>query len=313
MFVSQPQFEDALERLQAGVQDPRHGLWGPGSMTWRVARENVVFLGAGRAALLQLAHPYVAHAIEQHSETQRDPISRFNRTFVSMYAMIFGDVEQALSAARRVRGVHGRIAGPIDEDVGRFSAGHRYHAHEAGALLWVFATLVDTSLLAYEIGFGALSADQREQYYGEQKKLAALFGLAEPFLPADLKAFRAYFDRTIESDELSVGRPAGELGRFLMSSTGPLSVPLKVCLRAVTAGMLTPRLREEFGLPFGPLDRALYRTALLGVSQASPRLPPRLRWRPEYIEARRRLSGRPRKDRVGRALEQALLRVMRPG
>src|SRR5580658_11195706 len=87
--VTRRQFDEELERVRSTVRSPAEGLFGPSSVTWRIGRDALVFLGAGRAALLQLAHPYVAHAIEQHSETRRDPIGRFNRTFLHVYGMIF--------------------------------------------------------------------------------------------------------------------------------------------------------------------------------------------------------------------------------
>jgi uncharacterized protein (DUF2236 family) len=58
------------------------GIFGPQSVTWHVNREAAIFLGAGRALLLQLAHPWIAAAIEQHSDTFDNPIGRFHRTFI---------------------------------------------------------------------------------------------------------------------------------------------------------------------------------------------------------------------------------------
>src|SRR5689334_3940137 len=174
MIVTRSQLERRLEEIAASVKDPRCGLFGPDSMTWRLSRESIVFLGAGRAALLQLAHPYVAHGVEQHSATRADPIGRFNRTFLHVYGMIFGDLESALTAARRVRRVHDRIHGPVDEDVGRYRRGHRYTAHDEPALLWVFATLVETTVMAYEIGIARLSPAEKDAYYQESKLFGAL-------------------------------------------------------------------------------------------------------------------------------------------
>src|SRR5271154_3167971 len=99
VLITHRQLDDELERVRAGVRHPAEGLFGPGSVTWRISQDALVFLGAGRAALLQLAHPYVAHAIEQHSETRRDPIGRFNRTFLHVYGMIFGDLDAAIASA----------------------------------------------------------------------------------------------------------------------------------------------------------------------------------------------------------------------
>ena len=303
---------EELERARAGVENPAHGLFGPESITWRVSRDFIVFLGAGRAALLQLAHPYVAHAIEQHSETRRDPIGRFNRTFSHVYGMIFGDLDAALGAARRVRAVHDGVNGLIDEDVGGLSRGHRYHANEAEALLWVYATLIETSLMAHEIGFGPLSAADRERSYQEARRFGRLFGLGDAVLPTSFQAFTAYCAGMYAGDTLAVGRPAREIAGFLLS---PPSLPFRPVMRwyrTLTAGLLPARLREAYGLPFSRLDAKVHDGTLRALRAGWAHLPDRLRLRPEYIEAQRRIAGRPRPDRLGRAMEQAVLWGIRP-
>ena len=63
--------------------------------------------------LLQLAHPWVAAAIEQHSDTFADPISRFHRTFSVVFTMVFGRLEQSLQAARRLHRRHVAISGTM--------------------------------------------------------------------------------------------------------------------------------------------------------------------------------------------------------
>jgi uncharacterized protein (DUF2236 family) len=71
-------------------------------VTWRIDREAAIFLGAGRALLLQLAHPWIAAAIDPHSRTFADPIGRFHRTFGVVFTMVFGDLDESLSAARQL-------------------------------------------------------------------------------------------------------------------------------------------------------------------------------------------------------------------
>lgn len=312
MIVTRSQIERRLEQIQATVKDPRAGLFGPDSMTWRLSRESIVFLGAGRAALLQLAHPYVAHAVEQHSATRADPIGRFNRTFLHVYGMIFGDLESALTAARRVRSVHDRIHGPVDEDVGRYRRGHRYTAHDEPALLWVFATLVETTVMAYEIGIARLSAAEKDAYYQESKLFGALFGISDEALPPDWPAFKRYCEDTAASIALAVGRPARETARFLLSQTRTVTRPFMRVYTALTTGLLPPRIREGYGLPFGRAEEATYRGTLRAVERAWPLLPDRLRWVPDYVEARRRLAGRPRPDKLGRTVQQMILNSVRP-
>src|SRR5260370_21091194 len=53
----------------------------PLSALRQVSRESANFLGAGRAALLQLAHPWVAAALLHHSNLITDAICRFHSTF----------------------------------------------------------------------------------------------------------------------------------------------------------------------------------------------------------------------------------------
>jgi uncharacterized protein (DUF2236 family) len=311
-IVTRRQFDEEIERVRAGVRNPAQGVFGPDSVTWRITRDALVFLGAGRAALLQLAHPYVAHAIEQHSETRTDPIGRFNRTFLNVFGMIFGDLDSALASAQRVRTVHDRINGALSDQVGRYARGHAYHANDAGALLWVFATLFDTSVMAFEMGFGPLSPDDRESYYRELCSFAMLFGLPRELLPADWTAFQAYFTRTVASDELAAGRPAREIGQFLLSAPSVPMMPVMRWYTTLTAGMLPPRIREQYGLPFSRADAMVYAASLRAIRAGWRHVPERLRLRPEYVEAQRRLAGKPGPDKIGRALERALLGAVRP-
>ena len=69
--VSADGLEGELNLVRASAAGPLAGIFGPLSETWRVDREAAIFLGAGRALLLQLAHPCVATAIEQHPESER--------------------------------------------------------------------------------------------------------------------------------------------------------------------------------------------------------------------------------------------------
>jgi uncharacterized protein (DUF2236 family) len=80
----------------------------------------------------------------------------------------------------------------------------------------------------------------------------------------------------------------------------------------LTAGMLPPRLREAYGLPFSRADEAAHHRLCRTIRRVWPLLPERLRFRPEYVEAMRRLAGKPRPDRLGRSLQDVLLRGVRP-
>src|ERR1700744_1690952 len=130
MPVSAVDFERSLELVSAGAAGAREGVFGPASLTWRVDREAAVFLGAGRALLLQLAHPWVAAAITEHSRTFTDPIGRFHRTFNIVFTMVFGTTGQAFDAARRLHRRHAAISGRLTEREGAFSVGSCYRAND---------------------------------------------------------------------------------------------------------------------------------------------------------------------------------------
>lgn len=310
MIVTQRQLDELHRRLRAETRDPRAGVFGPASAMWRLSRESALFLGGGRALLLQLAHPTVAHAVAQHSQLAHDPLGRFQRTFEGVFGMIFGDLDEALARSRAVYAVHARVHGPIGEDVGAFAAGTRYHANEAGALLWVHATLIDTSVMVYELVVGALSPAEKEAYYQDSKRFAALFGLAEDAVPADWHAFTAYVQGMLDSSTIAIGATARELAKLLFTAGDPARRSLYRVNQAVTTGLLPGRLRADLGLRWDAAARATSAATIAAARAALPLLPARLRYAPAYMHARRRLAGKRGPDRLSRLVERLAVRAV---
>src|SRR6202050_4840859 len=112
-YVSSEDNQRLLYSLESLPGEARSGFFGPGSVTWRVNRESAVFLGAGRAALLQLAHPWVAVALAHHSTLLNDAVGRFHSTFRVIYTMLFGTRAQAIEASRQLYRQHTGIRGEI--------------------------------------------------------------------------------------------------------------------------------------------------------------------------------------------------------
>ncbi|MDP9250911.1 MAG: DUF2236 domain-containing protein, partial [Chloroflexota bacterium] len=71
------------------------GLFGPGSVSWRIDREALVLAGGSCALLMQLAHPAVAAGVAQHSDFQDRPFERLRRTLNASYAVVFGSTPRA--------------------------------------------------------------------------------------------------------------------------------------------------------------------------------------------------------------------------
>ena len=272
--------------------DPAAGVFGPGSAMWRVDREAALFLGAGRALLLQLAHPWVAAAVAEHGRALADPIGRFHRTFAVTYTMVFGSLDQALAAARRLHRRHAAIAGALPESLGPFAAGSRYRANDVAALAWVHATLTETAVLAHDLLLPPLSAAEREEYWTDSRRFALFFGIPGHALPADWAGFAAANAAILESDLLTVGEAARRLARELFFGSR-LRLRPPFWYRALTGGLLPPRLRAGFGLRYGEAERAAAERALSRLRRLYPRLPSGLRHVGPYREACARIAGRP--------------------
>jgi uncharacterized protein (DUF2236 family) len=303
MIVTRGDLEASLAVLRAQVDDPRTGILGPRSIVWRLGGELAVFLGGGRAALLQLAHPMVAYAIDQHSHTRADVTGRFRRTFRNVFAMLFGDLEAAFIAARRVHAIHSAIHGAIPERVGGWPAGTRYHANDADALRWVQATLVDTTLLVREHLDGELPRSVKDGYVIEMNRFAALFGIPTVLLPRSWAAHDAYMRTMLASDRLAVAPCALAMARFLIGRAGSDQPLLGRVAESVTAAMLPPHLAEQFELRATPRRT---RVGLGAFGQVYHRLPLAVRSLPARAEAERRIAGRP-PSRIGAWIERRLL------
>jgi uncharacterized protein (DUF2236 family) len=313
-LVERPELEEALARVKALARDPRAGVFGPDTKLWEVNKEAIVFLGAGRAALLQLAHPFVATAIDQHSKTRDDPFGRFQRTFFHVFNMVYGDLDGALRAARAVWGIHTRITGTLPDAAGAWPAGQAYFANEPEALLWVHATLWDTSVLCFEHVVRPLGDDEKARYYEETKRFAWLFGIPDRVLPPDWPAFRAYVDGMLAGDQLHVVPAAREMGQFLFEPLLPGLGPLMRHYRLLTAWLLPEHLANGFGLVRGgEAGRRRFESTLRRLRTVYPNLPRRLRYLPAYVEARRRLAGRTGWDPIGETMTKLLVGRARLG
>lgn len=292
-LVSAPALDRLLAQLKLSAPNPSASIFPPDSITWKINRESALFLAAGRAALLQLAHPWVATAIAEHSRTLNDPIGRFHQTFRVMFTMVFGSVEQALTASRHLHRRHQTIRGSLPQTTARFPQGTSYEANEVSALCWVYATLIDSALLAYELVLPPLPAAERQQYYTESCLTAALFGIPREYLPPDWAGFCLYLKSALQSDMLGVSAATRETAHRLQNGAG-LRVRPPFWYRALTTELLPPRLRDDFQFIYGERERISASRALKLLCQVYPRLPASLRFVGPYNEVRSRLDGCPR-------------------
>ena len=264
-------------------------LFGPGRAIWRVDREAALLLGAGRALLLQLAHPLVAAGVAEHSRFTENPLGRLWRTLDTSYTIVFGDREAATAAVRRMDVVHRRVHGVLREATARFPAGTPYDAMDPALRLWVHATLVDTSLLAYGRFVRPLTAIEQAAYYADSREMARVVGIPEPILPPTLDDFRSYVAATLARD-VAVGATARALARSIFRPRPAVGLgTVARLLEPVTVGLLPPTVREQYGHRWGRRHQQAFDALARTLRAALPAVPPVLRIVPWARAAERQL------------------------
>src|SRR4051794_39771320 len=162
-------------------RDNRCAVFGPGSLTWRINGESVLLLGGGRALILQVAHSGVAAGVAQFSNYRAEPWRRLYRTLDTTLKIVFGDSETSAAATERLRRIHDGVNGAD-------ARGEPYSALDPELLLWVHATLIDTSLTIYERYVKRLTTSELERYYTEMKTLGEAYSIPREAMPEDYRA-----------------------------------------------------------------------------------------------------------------------------
>jgi len=263
------------------------GLFGPESMAWRLDREAMLLLGAGpRALLMQLAHPAVAAGVAEHSDFQSDPWRRLDGTLRSYLRIIYGSTAVARAEIRRLNAMHRGIGG-----VG-------YDARDPELSLWVHATLIDSTLVAYTRWWRPLDRSEAARFYLETRPIGRAFGVPDARLPRDLDAFTDYLaaqsspDGPLHVSDVARGlarailRPPlpGRLGRF------PADPRTYAWTLWPAVGLLPSRIRDAYGLDWGIRERLVAGWLTAAWRAWTPRLPGTFRQMPQALAADRRMS-----------------------
>ncbi len=174
------------------------GLFGPGSIVWRVHRDRSFPLAAIRSLMVQALHPLAMAGVAQHSNWQRDPFGRLAATAGYVLTVTYGDTAAAESAAARVRAVHTHVNGTDAV------TGLAYQASDPELLLWVHAGMVDSIVHVVQRYGRSLETVDGDLYVAEMARFAEIIGVPAGRVPASVTALREY----LESVELRQITPA---------------------------------------------------------------------------------------------------------
>jgi uncharacterized protein (DUF2236 family) len=224
-----------------------------------------LLLGGTTALLMQVAHPLVAAGVHQHSDFRTDPFGRLRRTLDTTLAVVFGDERAWRGAIGRMNRIHAEVRGTA-------AGGRPYAARDPRLLLWVQTTLVLTSIRLYEQVMGPLRVDEREAYWEEAKPIAALLGIPAAMLPPTVADLERYEDAMLAS-EVVPDATARSVARDVIRPFRWLPEILYWPSDAMTAALLPPALRAQFGLPYRTAERVLFRGVVVTVRALRAVLP----------------------------------------
>jgi uncharacterized protein (DUF2236 family) len=257
------------------------GYFNDASVIRLVHRNKIMALAGPRALLMQAAHPVAFAGFLASTEMLRNPHARLRRTGEVLHTIVFGDRPSARRATARVRAVHRRLSGELPDPAGRFAAGTRWAADDPGLLLWILATLVDSSLIVYDRYVGTLDRRQRESYWEDFRIVGSLFGLADRDMPTGLRDLEAYTGDMLAGDVLHVSPRARELALEIVLQP-PVCIAMRPLLELtnfVTVGLLPSTLRHQYGLTWdGGRELMLRFGAGYTKRLVLPALPPSIRY-----------------------------------
>jgi uncharacterized protein (DUF2236 family) len=163
------------------------GLFGPGSVTWKLHREPILPLGGLRSLYLQALHPRAVAAVAQNSGYRSDPWGRLARTSEYVGTTVYGSTAEVQAAAARLRRLHARMTA-VDP-----RTGERFRIDEPDLLRWVHVAEVESFLTTARRAGLKLTDDEVDRYYTEQLRAAELVGLDPATVPATAAEVAAYF------------------------------------------------------------------------------------------------------------------------
>jgi len=264
---STPLSESDRARLRAVVGgqdcDPDRPLFAVDSATWRVQREAALLLAGGRALLLQVAHPLVAAGVAAHSDFEARPLDRLRRTLELTLEVVFAPAGDALRAVQAIEAVHDRVRGRLEASIGPFAESTPYDADQPPLLWWVYATLLDSSVVGYRRFVGPLDEATCEALYRESAVASRLFGIPDAVRPPDWPSFQRWFGQEVE--RLVVGDQGRAVAEAVLSPSLPWGLTaFSGVLRFASLALLPPSLREQYGVMASPrADRRLEQLARL--------------------------------------------------
>jgi uncharacterized protein (DUF2236 family) len=261
-----------------------YGLFGPGSVTWRVMGEPVLIVGGLRALLLQALHPQSMWGTAQNSELMDSGAAwaRMGRTIEFVRVRTYGTTADIERAGRRVRKLHSKLTG-LD-----LRTGETFPIDAPENLLWVHMGEVDSYLDVARRAGVPLTREDADRFVDEQRRSAEVVGLDPAEVPASVAEMKAYYDEM--RTRIWACKEAREGLRRLFNPAVPRAMlPLKLAapgIATLTVATLPRWARRMYGLPGLPTSDLTATMTLKALYRGTHLIPESLRYSPDAKRAR---------------------------
>jgi len=263
----------------------------------RVLDEPVVMLLWPRAALMQLAHPWISPTEVESGSYGHRGWHRWEATMMWMRMAAEADPESMAMYVREVNRVHAAVRVPDDE------IHARRPTFDPGNQLWVAATWFQSMIDTYSLLVCEIDDDVRDDLLAEFAKVATFLQVREESWPADMQAFKAYRareqarfpDRLPRSDAGTAPEHPlpGDMAHQVFST---YSLPRRMVRKAsrtrlLTWGMAGDALRRTYDIEWSDDHQARFLATARRMKRRTALIPGRIRRRNGRKE-RRRIAAR---------------------
>lgn len=205
------------------------GWFEPDGVVWKVHGDLSTLAGGVAALLGQATHPLAVAGVERHSAYRDDPWKRLAGTARWLVLVTFGSAELAERETERVRGMHRRVVGTLED-------GRGYAASDPTLLRWVHLAFTD----AFLQGQLAVGDDLRSRfgrrwpdaYVADWARSAAALGAS------DLPSTEAELSDAIAAEAPGLGPVPADLRQFLLGPPGLVPAERVFYLTLARAGSL---------------------------------------------------------------------------
>lgn len=254
------------------------GLFGPGSVTWKVGSDWPAALVGGMSGLiLGTLHPLVLAGTLDHSIFRKDPVGRLARTASFVMSTAFAATPVALGAVDYVNRLHQRVSGTAPN-------GGSYRASDGDLAVWTHVTIYGGFLDGHlRYAPDPISDEEQDAWWDEVARVPELLGAIAP--PRSRREVQQYYARVMP--ELEASQDALDSARWVLEGSKRDSPTVRDAAQALVQswGDLMPALGESRYLEkkvLRPTSKAAVRIAYaIFARTATDLLPP---WGREMLQ-----------------------------